>query len=438
MKKYRQVILAAMLIFVAGMTALIYFASYRSVSPVWNPLRLHGGHGIDHTSEEYCIVFTESGSMLTKTARRVFKGDEVITGDGKHYRVTRTKGDRATAKYLGMDEKFLAWQNYFEHAEIPAQTGKLEIGVYHSHSDESYVPTDGSESEPYKGGIMEVGEAFVEKLKKQGVNVIHDRTPHEPHDANSYMRSRRTAVRLQKKNPVALFDIHRDGVPDADFYKRQVSGEAVTQLRLVVGRQNPNMNANLDFARRLMSYTNKIHPGLIKEIFMAKGDYNQDLMPTNMLVEVGTHTNDRQRAEKGIALFADAVPVVLGVGNAPGSRPGAREINKPVVDPTSTSPGAARSVLIVLSLLVVIGGGYLVINEGGVKQAWERVKNTAGRELTGLLGYIRENKEKRGLKTKTTPEDFRTTVVTNQENEGCYDPEENKALREAKDEIRKD
>jgi len=431
-KKYRLAIIDVTLIIAAGITTLIYFANFRSVSPVWNPLRWHGGYSIDHTSKEYCTVATENGFMLTKTARRVFRGDEIITGDGKHYRVIRVDGNKATAKYLGMDKKYLAWQDYFEHAELPAQVGKLDIGVYHSHSDESYVPTDGSESEPYKGGIMEVGEAFVEKLREKGVNVIHDKTPHEPHDANSYMRSRRTAVRLQKKNPVALFDIHRDGVPDADFYRQNVSGKAVTQLRLVVGRQNPNMKANLDFARRLMSFTNKTHPGLIKEIFMARGDYNQDLMPTTILVEAGTHTNDRKRAEEGIALFADAVPVVLGVGNALGSKPGAREINKPVVDPTSATPGAARSVLFILGLLIVIGGGYLVINEGGIKQAWERLKNTAGREFTGLLGYRKEDRE------SIEKERLKTTVETKQRNEGQYNPEENKALREAKDEIRKD
>ena len=39
------------------------------------------------------------------------------------------------------------------------------------------------------------------------------KTPHDPHDAMAYDRSRRTAAELLKKNPIALLDIHRDAVP---------------------------------------------------------------------------------------------------------------------------------------------------------------------------------------------------------------------------------
>lgn len=40
---------------------------------------------------------------------------------------------------------------------------------------------------------------------------------------------------------------------------------------------------------------------------MAWGSYNQDLYPLELLLEVGSHTNTKESAQKGIALFADVV-----------------------------------------------------------------------------------------------------------------------------------
>ena len=61
--------------------------------------------------------------------------------------------------------------------------------------------------------------------------------------------------------------------------------------------------------RRLWKQT----PGLSNGIFMGKGDYNQDLSPRVTLIEVGSHTNSKDEAEKGAKLFASTIPVVLGV-----------------------------------------------------------------------------------------------------------------------------
>ena len=76
------------------------------------------------------------------------------------------------------------------------------------------------------------------------------------------------------------------------------------QIRLVVGRQNQNMQANLDFAKQIKAYYDEKKPGLIKGIFMAKGNYNQDLAPRSILIEVGTHTNSLEAAQNGAAVFA--------------------------------------------------------------------------------------------------------------------------------------
>ncbi len=63
------------------------------------------------------------------------------------------------------------------------------------------MPTDGTDSKPYNGGIFDVGDAMAAELKKKGVKVLHDKTPHEPRDTNAYYRSRRTVANLMQKIP---------------------------------------------------------------------------------------------------------------------------------------------------------------------------------------------------------------------------------------------
>ena len=53
-----------------------------------------------------------------------------------------------------------------------AQTQK-KVGVYHTHNDECYFTPDGVDSVYGKGGIHDVGKAFVQKL----LFVIHFPSP---------------------------------------------------------------------------------------------------------------------------------------------------------------------------------------------------------------------------------------------------------------------
>lgn len=289
------------------------------------------GKESDHVVGRTIRITDYRGNLVTKTAREVHKGDEIITFTGEHYRVTGINGVKARAKLVGRDKDYLAWVDYFQNTGTIAVTatnwGKRPVGVYHTHTDESYVPTDGKSSIPFRGGIYQVGDKFVNTLQDNGVEVKYYKTPHDPHDNNAYARSRRTAMGLIKNNPIAVFDIHRDGVDDPDFFREEVNGDDIAQLRIVVGRQNPKMSANMDFARRLMAYTNKKYPGVVKEIFKARGNYNQDLLSTAILLEAGTYTNSKAIAENGIKLLAEAVPVVLGVDN-PGGGITSKEASK--------------------------------------------------------------------------------------------------------------
>ncbi|HBT20519.1 MAG TPA: stage II sporulation protein P [Peptococcaceae bacterium] len=340
--------------------------------------------GVECKPGTYYTIYDQKGNVIEKTSRMVNVGDEFIDEDNNRYSVIKVKGYKAEAELLGREE--IVWEVNGQGEtdvlggdfHIPVQRVGVNnlVAVYHTHSDESYIPTDGTQSIPGSGGIFKVGEIFAEKLRSLGMEVIHDRRSHEPHDANAYRRSRRTSTRLLQKNPAAIIDIHRDGVPDPDFYIDNVAGQEVSKIRLVIGRQNPNMQANFDFAKRLKGYLDEKYPGLVKGIYLAKGNYNQDLSPRSILVEAGTHTISRERAQRGIALFAEALPPVLGVSPSP--TPFKQE-------PAGTRGDLAAALFVILS--IIIGSAiYLVISTGSIEGAVRKLKQFITVEWTNFFG----------------------------------------------------
>ncbi|MFZ5651777.1 MAG: stage II sporulation protein P, partial [Bacillota bacterium] len=375
MNRYRLKIYLGMAVLLAALIPVSVINYDKMAVPAWKPADLL--NMAEHSDHQpgYAVSITDSqGNLVSMAARGVAAGDEIINSEGERYRVSSVKGDKALAEFVEMDKQFLSYNDYFSDMEVPVAAvkggGRNLVGIYHTHSSESYVPTDGKEAIPFKGGIFRVGQALVEKLQNKNVMVSYDKTPHDPHDNNAYYRSRRTATRLMKQNPVAMLDVHRDGIPNPGYYRKNISNEKVAQLRLVVGRQNPNMNANLDFAKKMMAYANKVHPKIVKEIFIAKGNYNQDLMPTALLIEAGTHTNTRQEAENGVALFADAIPTVLGISTqAPGGAGGLG----------ATPGGAWKALAWILGIAIAGGGAFLLISSGGLSQAKSRISSYIGR-----------------------------------------------------------
>ncbi len=334
---------------------------------------------------KYYKLVDQEGKEIDQTAHEVFIGDEVILEDNNRYKVVSVDVDQYTASCELVGKEDIAWKDEWDRLPVlDVALKKGQVGIYMSHTDESYVPTDGSESKPGNGGILKVGKTLADDLKNKGVNAQISLNKHDPHDANAYHRSRKTAVQLLKTNPIALIDVHRDGVPDPNFYRTKIDGQEGTKIRLVVGRQNPHMSANLEFAKQVKAYFDKNYPGLIKGIFMAKGNYNQDLGPRALLIEVGTHTNTREAAQRGVAEFAKGLPKVIGASAVPGT-PG----------PTGTTPrpsaGAGTSLIWILGIIVIGGLAFLLISTGSMKGSMKKISGL-GKEFSNYLGPLLKKK----------------------------------------------
>lgn len=327
---------------------------------------------------EFYTIVSEDGRTIDKTSRVVETGDEFYDENDRHFRVTRVSGHTAYAVEVKEEEAASVTGDY-----LVAQGARPRIAIYTTHSDESYLPSDGSESVPANGGVIKVASVMAQKLETMGLEVDHDKRPHDPHDDDAYRRSRRTVFQLARLGPSVLIDVHRDGVPDADFYKDHIAGQPVTKIRLVVGRQNQNRQANLDFARRVKEVVNQDYPGLIRGIFLAQGNYNQDLSPRSLLVEIGTYTNSRDDAQRAASLFASSLPKVLGIRTPPsGLGPGP---TGPVPQvPSTGGDWSALGWFLVLGL--VAGGIYLVVSSGSIEGAVQRLRQFISGEWANLLG----------------------------------------------------
>ena len=345
--------------------------------------------------ENVWTIYDEDGQYLTSIYGRVYLDDEYISSDNRLYRIIEVDDSKRTAvaQYIGQ-ETLIEPDN--EAVATVAQESKRLIGIYSTHSDESYIPTDGAESKEKDAGIYDVDEALKKALEERGIEVELDTTTHLPHDAGAYRRSRSTAARLLKSQPAALLDIHRDGIPDPDEYVQKIEDEDATKVRLLVGKSNPNADANRKFAKQIKAAADEMYPDLIKDIYIGKGDYNQELAPRAILLEFGTHTIKKERAIKSTTYMADVLERVLFGSTAKAEGAAGADADAAGAETTAEAggSGAAWGILWVVGIALAAIVGYGLITTGSFSGMWNKVKRGASETTGGLLGKKRGEREK--------------------------------------------
>jgi len=281
----------------------------------------------------YFTLVDQAGNILLQTGLAVAPGDLFIDAANRVHRVVSIDGDIAATAEVPDDAELppgaaggavsnrrlwlSAATSPFSYAAPPTPLGiplgaaRNVVVIYHTHSDESYIPTSGTSSIAGNGGVYAVGDALAGGLRSRGFTIVHDRATHDPHDAGAYPRSRRTVLRNLKFGPTFLFDVHRDSAP-AEAYLTEVGGVTTSSILIVVGGANPLVRSNLATARRLKLFADELHPGLVRGIYVARGNYNQDLDPGAILLEVGTEYIPRELAERSSVLFSEAVAAFTG------------------------------------------------------------------------------------------------------------------------------
>lgn len=338
-------------------------------------------------------LIDESGNALTRRASAMYVDDEYIAGDNRLFRVISVDeaACTASAQFVGYESPanrgtISAFFETVAHAEGEDAAAKAEnddkrlICMYSTHSDESYIPEDGKSSKLENAGIYDVGNALKDNLEKLGIEVIYSEETFHPHDAGAYSRSRVVAQELLKKLPDALIDIHRDGIPKEE-YETEVKGEDTSMVRLFVGRNNPNSAVNREFAKELKAVADEKYPGLIKDIFIGKGNYNQELYPNAILLEFGTHEIEKEKAMDSTKYMATVLNNVLydGTAKAEGAANKAPEAQK-------KGSGVASGVIWTIVIAAIAAAAYAFLSTGSGKGAMNKMKRNFSEMTGGLMG----------------------------------------------------
>ena len=339
-------------------------------------------------------VVTEDGTEITQICTEPAVGDEYISADNMHYEIVRVDGDTAQAAVRG--SIMLPDTSWLDANDaLPVSSRVKTITMYCTHSDESYEPSDGFYTTNQRGTIYQVAAELATALQQKGIEVSLSDRLHHPHDAGAYRRSRQTAVQLlTEAAPDCLIDIHRDGIPDPASYETEIGGQQVSKIRLLVGRGNQNAEANKEFALMIKAVADHIYPGLIKDIYLGKGTYNQDLLPRSILLECGTHTLEKERVLRSMPLMADVLNRVLygGVVGSAGRissdvQPGGEEalITEGEPDPQVNETKGVGYGYVFLGFLLFVGiVGVAVLSKGSVKGGLHK----AGRNLHEMTGGL--------------------------------------------------
>lgn len=343
----------------------------------------------------FTLIDEDTQKEVTKAARFLDVGDSYIDSDNRCYEVTRIEDDivyvkhtdKGTDKTASLSGQIGAGQTATRFTRLQSLLARVtgpaprRIAIYCTHSDESYVPTSGTSSKEW-GDVYKVGTTLKQAFEKRGFTVDLSYNNHNPHDSQAYVRSRRTATELLRNRPLVVLDVHRDAVPEHE-YRATVQGKELSKIQLVVGRQNQNRDANLEFAKTIKNEADRQYPGLVKGIFDAKGNYNQDLAPRSILLEFGTHETSLGMAEKAADLISDVLPAAAGAATKPMGTSG------------------YRTVLWIVGLVVAAGVAVVVVNAMG----WQGIRNFFGREFASAFGIRGKRRRQEKVPANITERD---------------------------------
>lgn len=192
--------------------------------------------------------------------------------------------------------------------DITKNINKENILIFHTHTCESYTPSEQYQYEQTGNfrttdlnySVSRVGDELANCLNTYGFKVTHDKTYHDyPAYSGSYTRSLSTVENILKTNSNdIIIDLHRDAIGSKSDYAPSVKigDDVAAQLMFVIGTNggglyHPNWQSNLKFAIELQQKANELYPGLFKPLIVRNSRYNQHLGSAACIIEVGATGN---------------------------------------------------------------------------------------------------------------------------------------------------
>ncbi len=210
-------------------------------------------------------------------------------------------------------------------APAPSQTtgGKKVVYIYHTHTQESYLPALKGVTNPNFAhhptvNITKIGKKLGEELEKRGIGTVVDTTDfigkllkNNMEYYQAYDMSRKTVVEAMANNRDVqyLIDIHRDSRRRNDTTVT-INGVDYARVSFIIGGENAKYEKNLQLVTKLHKMLEKKYPGLSRGTFEKKGvgtngKFNQDLSENAILIEFGGVDNTFQELYRTAAAVAD-------------------------------------------------------------------------------------------------------------------------------------
>ena len=217
--------------------------------------------------------------------------------------------DKATCEIFGVKLRSECDYNLeSEITDLNCNFNKNDILIFHTHTCESYTPTDQNKYESTGNfrttdlnyTVSRVGDELEKYLRNYGYNVIHDKSYHDyPAYNGSYNRSLITVKKLleQYDNINVVIDLHRDAIGDNTYApKIKIGEEYCARIMFVIGTdggglKHDNWRNNLKFAMKIVQKGNELYPGLFKPIIVRNSRYNHHLSDAACIIEVGATGN---------------------------------------------------------------------------------------------------------------------------------------------------
>lgn len=347
------------------------------------------------TNKKYYTVYSDSSKekVLFLKGDDISVGDNYLSHDNKYYEISSVDDTNKTAiaKFIHDEELPKIEVKKAESNKTASAASTKKVGVYHTHNDECYFTPDGIDSVYGKGGIHDVGKSFVSNLKDLGIETLYREDLHLPHNSGAYTRSQVSAKALLDDGAQAIFDLHRDSTKRSE-YLTKIDGKQMSSVRMVVGRSSANYEENKKFAYTIKAYADEVYPGLIKDIYIGKGNYNQQLTTRAMLFEMGCENIEKDLVLKTTPYLAKVVDAVLygtsssnEVAATGDSGTDGRVSAGLVNDANSSSVNSNTTLYVVLSVLGVVALVFAIVMIFS-KRARYKVSRFFSETFAGIFG----------------------------------------------------
>ncbi len=208
-----------------------------------------------------------------------------------------------------------------EISDLNADFNKNDLIIFHTHTCESYTPTEQYQYESTGNfrttdlnfSVARVGDELERYLMQYGFTVVHDKSYHDyPAYNGSYNRSLITVKTLLEKYTTTdvVIDLHRDAIGDNTYAPTvKIGDDYCARLMFVIGTDGGGLyhdgwRNNLKFAIKVVQKGNELYPGLFKPIIVRNSRYNHHLAKAACIIEVGATGNTLEQCLNSMKYLA--------------------------------------------------------------------------------------------------------------------------------------